>query len=199
MLVRCSAIVVGSRAHGEHGAVARIMTTAHGLLAGYVRGGRSRRLRPVLIAGNVVMAELRARTETQLAAMTVELVQSRSGLMAEPLAGVAMEWATALVAAALPEGQAYPRIHAALDGLLRALDSAVAARDWAKALIGFERVVLAELGYGIDDNPTSAAPSLFGELADNGHRLAADLLTDRRATVLDARGRLVERLARALA
>ena len=195
MRIECEAIVVGVRAHGEHGAIVRLMTAEHGLLAGYVRGGRSRALRPVLSPGNVVKAELRARVETQLAALTVEMVKARTALLGEPLAAAAIEWTTALAAAALPEGQPYPRIHAALDGVLAAIESALSARDWASALVGYENVVLAELGYGSDD---VSAPDTMAALSGNGQRLADNILTERRARSLDARDRLVERLARAL-
>ena len=40
------AIVCSVRHHGEHGAIARLFTPDDGLVAGYVRGGRSRRVRP---------------------------------------------------------------------------------------------------------------------------------------------------------
>jgi DNA repair protein RecO (recombination protein O) len=196
MRIACEAIIVGVRAHGEHGAIVRLMTAEHGLLAGYVRGGRSRALRPVLSPGNVVKAELRARVETQLAALTVEMVKARTALLGEPLAAAAIEWTTALAAAALPEGQPYPRIHAALDGVLAAIESASSARDWTSALIGYEGVVLAELGYGSDD---AFASDFLAVLRLNGQRLADNILTERRARPLAARERLVERLARALA
>src|SRR3546814_15067728 len=77
------ALVCALRPHGDHGAIARLLTPGHGLLAGYVRGGRSRRLRPVLLPGNAVKAEFRARTEEQLAGLTVELEHSRAPLLAE--------------------------------------------------------------------------------------------------------------------
>ena len=44
------------------------MTPEHGLQAAYVRGARGRRMRPVLMPGNLVEATLSARTEAQLAA-----------------------------------------------------------------------------------------------------------------------------------
>ena len=66
------AVVCGLRAHGEHGAVVRLMTPDRGLVAAYVRGARGRRMRPILIAGNVVQAQLSARTETQLPQAAVE-------------------------------------------------------------------------------------------------------------------------------
>lgn len=195
MRIECEAIVVGVRAHGEHGAIVRLMTEGHGLLSGYVRGGRSRQLRPVLSQGNVVKADLRARVETQLPALTVEPLRARTALLGEPLAAAAIEWTTALAAAGLPEGQPYPRIHAALDGVLTAIESAPSARRWVAALIGYEAVVLAELGYGSEEVTTGDEMAV---LRLNGQRLGQNVLTERRARPLDARDRLVERLARAL-
>lgn len=195
MRIECEAIVVGVRAHGEHGAIVRLMTEGHGLLSGYVRGGRSRQLRPVLSPGNVVKADLRARVETQLPALTVEPLRARTALLGEPLAAAAIEWTTALAAAGLPEGQPYPRIHAALDGVLTAIESAPSARRWVAALIGYEAVVLAELGYGSEEVTTDDEMAV---LRLNGQRLGQNVLTERRARPLDARDRLVERLARAL-
>ncbi len=55
------ALVLAVLPHGEHGAVVRFLTPLHGLVAGYVRGGRSRRLRPVLAIGNAVVLHLQSR------------------------------------------------------------------------------------------------------------------------------------------
>ena len=150
MRFTASAIVVSLRPHGEVGAVVRVMTAEHGLQAAYVRGARGRRMRPVLLAGNVVEASLAARTEAQLAQATVELVHSRAPLLSEPLPAAAIDWACALTATALPEGQPYPRLYAALDGLLAAVEAAPAASGWGAALVRFELLLLAELGFGLD-------------------------------------------------
>jgi DNA repair protein RecO (recombination protein O) len=148
--VTTSAIVVALRAHGEHGAIVRLMTPDHGLQAGYVRGARGRRLRPVLVAGNLVEANLSSRTDSQLPQMTVELMHSRAPLLGEPLPAVAIDWATALTATALPESQPYSRLYAALDGLLAAIEAAPAASGWGAALVRYELLLLAELGFGLD-------------------------------------------------
>jgi len=150
MHIATDAIVCAVLAHGEHGAVVRVMTPADGLQAGFVRGGRSRQLRPVLLAGNVVQIDLRARTDSQLGSMTLELVHSRAPLLGEPLAVAAIDWATALAAVALPEGQPYPRLFSALSAVLEAIEAAPAARGWAVALVRYELLVLAELGFGLD-------------------------------------------------
>jgi DNA repair protein RecO (recombination protein O) len=144
------AIILSLRPHGEHGAVVRMMSPEHGLQAAYVRGARGRRMRPVLMAGNQVEAELSARTEGQLPQATVELLHSRGPLLAEALPAAAIDWATALTATALPEGQPYPRLYEALDGLLGAIEAAPAASGWGAALVRYELLLLAELGFGLD-------------------------------------------------
>ncbi|MEH3101754.1 DNA repair protein RecO [Sphingomonas adhaesiva] len=144
------AIVLSVRAHGEHGAVVRALTRDDGVRAGYVRGGHSRRLRPVLQPANLVRGEWRARSDEQLPALTVELVHSRAPLHAEALPAAALDWSTALTAAALPEAQPYPRLHDALGGVLDAVEAAPSARGWAAALARYELLLLAELGFGLD-------------------------------------------------
>ncbi len=150
MHLRCEAIILSSRAHGEHGAVVRALTPNDGLRAGYVRGARSRRLRPLLQPADLVMAEWRSRTDEQLASLAIEPIASRAALHAEPLAAAALEWVTALTACALPEAQPYPRVHTGLDGLLLALEAAPSARGWVAALARYELLMLAELGFGLD-------------------------------------------------
>ena len=150
MRIEAQSIVCGLRGHGEHGAVVRLMTAEHGLQAAYVRGAKGRRMRPVLIAGNLISAVLSARTDSQLPQATVELIHSRAPLHGEPLPAAAIEWATALTATALPEGQPYPRLHSALDALLAAIEAAPSASGWGTALVRYELLLLAELGFGLD-------------------------------------------------
>lgn len=150
MHLRTSAIILATRPHGESGAIVRALTAEAGLLAGYVRGGRSRQHRPTLQPGNIILGDWRARTQEQLPALVAELVHSRAPMFREPLPAAAFDWATALTAAALPEGQAYPPIHSALGGLLDAIEAAPAARGWAVALVRYELLLLTMLGFGLD-------------------------------------------------
>jgi len=203
MHLRAHGLVLSVRQHGENNAVVRCLTREAGLLAGYVRGARSRALRPVLQPANLVMGEWRARTEDQLAGLTVELIHSRAPLYAEPLASAALEWVTALSAVALPENQLYPRIYGALDGMIGAIEAAPAARGWTVALVRYEDLLLAELGYGVEAPPAvtgqSGWPEIIAALGLTGREIEAHLLTDRRAEALAARARLIERLKRAVA
>ncbi|HSR00781.1 MAG TPA: DNA repair protein RecO [Sphingomicrobium sp.] len=150
MRFEAKAIVCTLRSHGEHGGVVRLMTADHGLQAAYVRGARGRRMRPVLIAGNIVEAQFSARTETQLPQAAIELVHSRGPLLSEPLPAAAIEWVTVLTATVLPEGQFYPRLYEALEGLLDAIEAAPSASGWGSALVRYELLLLAELGFGLD-------------------------------------------------
>ena len=145
-----AAIVCALRGHGEHGAIVRLMTPEQGLVAAYVRGARGRRMRPVLIAGNIVQALLSARTDAQLPQAAIELVHSRGPLLSEPLPAAAIDWATVLTATALPEGQPYPRLYQALEGLLDAIEAAPSAVGWGAAMVKYELLMLAELGFGLD-------------------------------------------------
>jgi len=241
MHIRSPAIVCSMRTHGEHGAIVRVLTPGHGLLAGYVRGGRSRRLRPALLPGNLVEADFRARTEEQLPGLTVELSHSRAGLLAEPLAAAAIDWLSGLTAVSLAENQPHPRLYETLDGVLAAIEYAPSARGWAASAVRYELLLMAELGYALDlsacavtgarddlafVSPRSGAavsraagtpyaarlltlPAFlldpdaeadWGDILDamrlTGHFLARDILVDRRADMLDARERLIERIRR---
>lgn len=198
MQFRAPAIVCASRPNGETAAIVRLMTADHGLVAGYVAGGRGRELRPVLVPGNLVEAELRAKSDSQLPFARLELTQSRGPWLSEPLAAAAIQWATTLTAAALPERQPYPSLHAALTAVLDAVCHAPSARGWLPGLLAYETLLLRELGYGggiAPPEPADWAATLaaFDRL---GLALARYPLADRRGDVMGARTMLRERLAR---
>lgn len=197
------AIVCAIRHHGEHGVIARLFTPDAGLVAGYVRGGRGRAMRPVLIPGNSVMAELRSRNDAQMPGLNVELIASRAMWLGEPLAAAALDWATVLTASALPEGTAYPRLYAALSALIDAICHAPSARGWVQALLAYERLLLRDLGYGdagAGSLPTQEDwPDLLMRLDRSGRALELHLFNERRRDPVMARRILVDRLKRVVA
>ena len=198
MQFRAAAIVCASRPHGETAAIVRLLSESHGLIVGYVAGGRGRQLRPVLIPGNLVEAELRSRAEGQLPFARLELVQSRGPWLSEPLAAAAIGWATSLAAATLPERHAYPALYAALSGVLDAVCNAPSARGWLPGMIGYEALLLRELGYG-GDSLRAAGEKWEAQLAafDRlGEHLARYPLAERHGDVMGARAVLRQRLAR---
>ncbi len=193
------AIICAVRPHGEVGAIVRALTSTQGLLGGYAQGARGRTLRPVLIPGNIVKAQWRARVAGQLPSMSAEMQHSRGHLLGEPLATAAIDWACALTAATLPEAHPYPRLYAALDGLLAAVELAPAARGWAPAMARYEALLLSELGYGGGDVDAVGTAGALSAMAAHREALILHILGDRRADVIAARERLVDRLKRAVA
>jgi DNA repair protein RecO (recombination protein O) len=198
MHIRAPAIVCALRSNGETGAVVRLLTADHGMVAAYVAGARGRQLRPVLIPGNLVEAELRSRSDSMLPFARLELLQSRGPWLTEPLPAAAIGWVMALTAAALPERQSFPALHEALSALLDAICHAPSARGWAPALVGYEVLLLRELGYG--ERIERPDPADWPAVLHTFDRLAAPLarypLADRRSDVMAARAMLRERLAR---
>ena len=192
------AIVCASRQHGETGVIVRLLTAEHGLVAGYVAGGRGRQLRPLLIPGNLVAAELTARLGSQLPSARLELVQSRGPWLTEPLPAAAISWVMSLTALSLPEHQAHPELFAALSGLLDAICSAPSARGWAPGLLAYEALLLRELGFGtpVSRPESDDWPSLLATFDRLGAALARYPLAERRSDVMAARAMLRERLGK---
>ena len=196
MHLTAPAILVAARPHGETAVIARMLTEESGLVAAYVAGGRGRQLRPVGIPGNLVQADIHAKADSQLPVARLELVTSRGPWLSEPLPAAAIAWVTALTASVLPERNAYPALYDALGGLLDAICSAQAARQWVEALAVYEALMLRELGYG-GERPAIANLGQALEILDRQEPLIARyLLADTRTDVLAARQLLRQRLAR---
>lgn len=198
MELSAPAIVCAVRAHAETGAIVRLLTAEYGLVAGYVAGARGRELRPVLIPGNLVQAEFRSRSESQLPSARVELLRSRGPWLTEPLPAAAISWTTALTAATLPERHAYPALYDALTALLDAICVAPSARRWTLPLLSYEVLLLRELGYGVPVRRPEEADwqTILRAFDLIGKQLARYPLADRRGDVMAARVMLRERLER---
>ncbi|MFO1148959.1 MAG: DNA repair protein RecO [Alsobacter sp.] len=139
-------VIVGMRRQGEGSVLLELMTREHGRHFGFVRGGRSTRLQPVLQQGNSVQAVWRARLDEQLGTYTVEGTTLRAArLMGSPAAlyGIALLGAWIRL---LPERDPHPAIHDALVVVADALDDPALA---APLVVRFEVALLAELGFGL--------------------------------------------------
>ena len=197
MNLTAPAILIASRPHGETAAIARMRTEEYGLVAGYVAGGRGRQMRPVMIPGNAVQVELRAKSDSQLPFARLELAESRAPWMTEPLPAAAIQWACALTASTLPERNPYPTLYSALDGLLTAICAAPSARGWLSAMVTYEAMLLRELGYGGEKPHISGDFAAQFEIFRALHRPIRDhLLAGNPRDVMAARVALGEKLAR---
>ena len=119
MHLSASAIVVAARQHGETASIARVLTEEHGLVAGYVAGGRGRQLRPVLIPGNRVAAELSAATGRSIRFTRVPVEAFTAGMLDAGVAQDEAELVTWLFTEILDGRNTRPQ-----DGVQRALGRA---------------------------------------------------------------------------
>ena len=165
--MNAAAIIVAVVPHGEHGAVVRFFGESAGVFAAYVPGARSRALRPVLQPANGVNVQLRTRNDSALARASVELIRARTALATARATAIVAEYVTALIARVVQEGNVYPRLYSALDGILDAMLATVDATFWWPAIVKFELLVLSELGFGLDLSHCAAtgATCLAADLA----------------------------------
>jgi DNA repair protein RecO (recombination protein O) len=140
-------IVLGARRQGETSVILELMTREHGRHSGLVRGGRSRRLQPVLQAGNTVRAVWRARLDEQLGNFTIEA----DTLRAPRYLGSAMAlYGLAALAGhlrLLPDRDPHPILFEIASVLADHLDDPGIA---PALFVRFELMLLGELGFGLD-------------------------------------------------
>jgi len=141
-------LLIAVRRHGESAAIVDVLTRERGRYAGLVRGGAGRRLQPVLQPGAQLDLSWRARLEDHLGSFTVEPLRARSGLMADRLALAGLQAITAMASFALAERQAYPGLYDAAVALLDRMEAG--GVEWAPAYVGWELLLLRELGFGLD-------------------------------------------------
>jgi len=142
------AIVLSARRHGEANLVLSALTREHGRHLGLVKGGASRRQRPLLEIGNLLKVTWRARLEEQLGNFTVEPVGAVAAiLLDDPLRLAALSAACAVADIVLPEREPHEDVYRATAALIDAIS---AATDWPAAYVRWELALLASLGFGLD-------------------------------------------------
>lgn len=146
------AIVLDARPYGEGGAVAVVLTEAHGRHGGMVHGGTSRGQAAVWQAGNLIEARWRARLADQLGNLSGEMVHATAALaMEDPLALALLSAACAVAGEALPEREPHPRLFRGLLPILARLGAQpVATPELLPDYIHWELMLLTDLGYGLD-------------------------------------------------
>jgi DNA repair protein RecO (recombination protein O) len=144
---RDEGIILGTRRHGETSAILEVMTLKHGRHLGLVRGGRSRKLQPLLQPGNEVELIWRARLDEHLGMFVVEGRELNAARLFESSAAV---YGLQLLAAhlrLLPERDPHARLYETLKLLISHLDDPASA---AELVIRFELSLLDDLGFGLD-------------------------------------------------
>ncbi|HEX2447573.1 MAG TPA: DNA repair protein RecO [Methyloceanibacter sp.] len=132
---------------GEANAVAELFTLGHGRHLGLVRGGRSRRVRPLLQPGNLLRVTWRARLSEHLGGFNVELMEANAARILDDPAALAAVGSLAGLARLLPERDPHPELYEATLAVLRAFGD---ASLWPALFVRWELQLLGELGFGLD-------------------------------------------------
>lgn len=151
---RDEGLIIGLRKHGETSVIVELMTCAHGRHLGIVKGGRARRLQPVLQQGNGLNVVWRARLEEHLGLYQIEEARQRAArLMASgaALAGIGL---IGDLLRLLPERDPHASLYAMADLIAENLDRDDLARQ---LMVRFEMEILRELGFGLDISQCAAS------------------------------------------
>ena len=149
--------ILSVKAHGETSAIINILTRSRGRHAGLVRGGRSRRMRPVLQPGNKITAKWHARLSEHLGSFDVEALDARAAIFMENRSSLAgLNAISALGMTGLPEREPHPKLYDVFEILLRNLHD---IDLWPAIYIRFEMALLEALGYGLDLGSCAATGS----------------------------------------
>lgn len=144
---RDEGIILGTRRHGETSVILEAMTRTHGRHMGLVRGGRSRRLQPVLQPGNRVDLVWRARLDEHLGMFQAEALEMNAARLMDSAVAVHGLQLLAAHLRLLPERDPHDALYETLCVMIPHLEDADAAGE---LVARFELLVLDELGFGLD-------------------------------------------------
>jgi len=140
-------IFLSGKPLGEANLIAEMLTLEHGRHLGLVRGGRSRRIRPVLQSGNLVRVTWRARLADHLGGYNVELMEAHGARALDDPRALAAIGMLAEFVKLLPERDPHPELYATT---LHVLRSFAEPDIWPALLVYWEFQLLQELGFGLD-------------------------------------------------
>lgn len=147
-------IVLSAKRHGETSAIVRILTSEHGMHAGLVRGGFSKRQRANVEPGNRVSVTWRGRLAEHLGAFSLETIHAHGAQVLDyPDRLAALAAATSVAQAALPEREPHKATFDALEIFLNALENDAFCDNvcaWGSLYVKWEVGVLSELGFRLD-------------------------------------------------
>lgn len=140
--------VLSVKKHGETSAIIDVFTPDRGRHLGLVRGGVSRRSRPVLQPGNKIKVVWRGRLSEHLGTYTVEAISARAAeLMDDRLSLAGLNAICAVARECLPEREPHLDVYQALKVLI---DNLHEPNIWPALYIRWEAGLLTAMGYGLD-------------------------------------------------
>ena len=140
--------ILSVKKHGETSVIIDVLTPDKGRHLGLVRGGVSRRSRPVLQPGNKVKVAWRGRLSEHLGAYTVEALSARAAeLMDDRLSLSGLNAICAVARECLPEREPHIDVYSALEVLIENLHD---PEIWPALYVRWEAGLLTAMGYGLD-------------------------------------------------
>jgi DNA repair protein RecO (recombination protein O) len=140
-------ILISAKPLGEANTIAEVLTAKHGRHLGLVRGGRSRKMRPLMQLGNRLSVTWRARLADHLGGFNVELIEPHAARVLDDQAALAAIGSLATLAKHLPERDPHPQLYY---GALEVLGAFEDAGAWPTLLVRWEMLLLQDLGFGLD-------------------------------------------------
>ncbi len=145
---RDKGILLATRPFGETSLIIDVFTPDHGKFSGVVRGGQSKKLKPILQIGAQLDLTWKARLEEHLGSFQVELIRSRTAnVMNDRLLLAGMLSSATLINRFFPTGQVYKEFYKSSENLFDLLQF---PDIWALGYFKWELEFLETLGFGLD-------------------------------------------------
>lgn len=133
---------------GESSTIIEVFTREYGLYKGVVRGGKSKKIGPILQPGAQLNVTWRARLENHLGIFSPDLIQSRFSLVLnqrDRLAG--LNAICSILRFALPERDPHYKLY---DRTINLLNFLTNSSDWPLFYLRWELMLLEDMGFGLD-------------------------------------------------
>ena len=145
---RDKGILLATRPFGETSLIIDVFTSDHGKSSGVVRGGQSKKLKPILQIGAQLDLTWKARLEEHLGSFQVELIRSRTAnVMNDRLLLAGMLSSATLINRFFPAGQVYTDFYESSENLFDLLQF---SDIWTLGYFKWELEFLETLGFGLD-------------------------------------------------
>ncbi len=145
---RDKGILLATRPFGETSLIIDVFTPDHGKSSGVVRGGQSKKLKPILQIGAQIDLTWKARLEEHLGSFQVELIRSRTAnVMNDRLLLAGMLSSATLINRFFPTGQVYKEFYESSENLFDLLQF---PDIWTLGYFKWELEFLETLGFGLD-------------------------------------------------
>ena len=146
-------ILISAKPLGEANTIAELLTAKHGRHLGLVRGGRSRRMRPLMQLGNRLSVTWRARLSDHLGEFQCRDARLHAARVLDDQAALAAIGSLTALAKHLPERDPHPQLYY---GALEVLGVLNDANVWPTLLVRWEMLLLQDLGFGLDSSECAA-------------------------------------------